>query len=686
MMQCVANGHEIVALANLKPSQASGKDELDSFMYQTVGHDAIHFYADCMDLPLYRREILGSSVLVTADYVVTRDDETEDLLCLLQDVMKNHPDVQAVSVGAILSNYQRIRVEHVCNRLGLISLAYLWRRDQKELLSEMASAGVGAILIKVAAMGLSARHLGKSLAEMFPYLCTMNEQFDLHICGEGGEYETFTLDCPLFKKRIVIDETEIVTHDDAAFAPVAYLKFKKCHLELKSEEETKSANNVVTIPRWEESWDRYEDIVESMQATDSVNAPLFKLSLADSVDCQRTQYNKSNQGEYYSIAGTTAYSNNISESTIADIQDIKEETRQCMQNIERQLQEVDLTWKDVVMMQVYVANMADFGLINQIYKTFFDINPPPRALVGTTLEKPAKLQIDVMARRSSSQDSKQTMHVQGMSYWAPANIGPYSQSVITKELAFIAGQIGMIPNTLDLPQPRSIVSEAALSLRNLENITKVLDMDLEKEVAICYCYVNDQNLLPKARMAWTAYFQSTCPPPTMFIAVTTLPKDALIEWQVMLGVKNSMPDNDDSDEDEKPTKLIDETIPARTTTERSDIMVESQIWSSETMYFAASYATINDDAIPLNSVLDTLLSDIGKSITVFGSGWESVLSIRVFYCTQHDESSCGKLEGAFKQRFVDMAPSAQPTITIVPAIAIGPNAEANLGVCIQAVK
>lgn len=52
-------------------------------------------------------------------------------------------------------------------------MAYLWRRDQKELLSEMASAGVGAILIKVAAMGLSARHLGKSIAEMYPYLCTM---------------------------------------------------------------------------------------------------------------------------------------------------------------------------------------------------------------------------------------------------------------------------------------------------------------------------------------------------------------------------------------------------------------------------------------------------------------------------------------------------------------------------------
>jgi diphthine-ammonia ligase len=56
-------------------------------MYQTVGHDAIHFYAECMDVPLYRREILGSSVLLTPDYIVTRDDETEDLLFLLQDVL-----------------------------------------------------------------------------------------------------------------------------------------------------------------------------------------------------------------------------------------------------------------------------------------------------------------------------------------------------------------------------------------------------------------------------------------------------------------------------------------------------------------------------------------------------------------------------------------------------------------------
>ena len=40
-----------------------------------------------------------------------------------------------------------------CTRLGLVSLAYLWKRDQKELLQEMIESKVHAVLIKVAAMG-----------------------------------------------------------------------------------------------------------------------------------------------------------------------------------------------------------------------------------------------------------------------------------------------------------------------------------------------------------------------------------------------------------------------------------------------------------------------------------------------------------------------------------------------------
>ncbi|TSM77344.1 Diphthine--ammonia ligase [Bagarius yarrelli] len=149
MMQCVAAGHTIVALANLRPAHT---DELDSYMYQTVGHQAIELYAEAMDLPLYRRTIKGSSVDTSREYSPNHADEVEDLYQLLQ-LVKEKEDVEAVSVGAILSDYQRVRVENVCSRLQLQPLAYLWRREQADLLNEMISSGLQAFLIKVAAYG-----------------------------------------------------------------------------------------------------------------------------------------------------------------------------------------------------------------------------------------------------------------------------------------------------------------------------------------------------------------------------------------------------------------------------------------------------------------------------------------------------------------------------------------------------
>lgn len=62
---------------------SSVADELDSYMYQTVGHQAIDLYAEAMDLPLYRRTIQGSSLDTSKNYTKTDGDEVEDLYELL---------------------------------------------------------------------------------------------------------------------------------------------------------------------------------------------------------------------------------------------------------------------------------------------------------------------------------------------------------------------------------------------------------------------------------------------------------------------------------------------------------------------------------------------------------------------------------------------------------------------------
>ena len=61
-------------------------DEIDSYMYQSVGHQAIDLYAEAVGLPLYRRTITGSALVTDKDYSKHPDDEVEDLFLLLQQI------------------------------------------------------------------------------------------------------------------------------------------------------------------------------------------------------------------------------------------------------------------------------------------------------------------------------------------------------------------------------------------------------------------------------------------------------------------------------------------------------------------------------------------------------------------------------------------------------------------------
>lgn len=203
LLHCQQNNHDLVAVANLK--NGGTYEEMDSYMFQTVGLSILPLIAQSLGVELFEGVIKGTPINQSSSYEETLNDETEDLYTVLKSVKDKHTDLEGVSVGAILSNYQRVRVEHVCSRLGLTVLAYLWRRPQDKLLDEMVAAQQASIIIKVAGAGLDPdRHLGKSLAQLRPTLDKLHNLYGAHVCGEGGEFETVTLDSPLYKQRIVL--------------------------------------------------------------------------------------------------------------------------------------------------------------------------------------------------------------------------------------------------------------------------------------------------------------------------------------------------------------------------------------------------------------------------------------------------------------------------------------------------
>ncbi|XP_068802449.1 diphthine--ammonia ligase isoform X8 [Struthio camelus] len=431
MMQCVAAGHQIVALANLRPAESTGQtDELDSYMYQTVGHHAIDLYADAMDLPLYRCFIKGTSVNTGRVYTTCEEDEVEDLYCLLK-LVKDKEGVEGVSVGAILSDYQRVRVEDVCRRLNLQPLAYLWRRNQEILLKEMISSNIQAIIIKVAAFGLDPdKHLGKTLDQMEPFLLELSEKYGVHICGEGGEYETFTLDCPLFKKKIVVDSAKVVVHSADAFAPVAYLHFLELHLENKQGES--SDTFMVSSCSCELSCND-SNILPSSEAGELQTIPpvIWKSNMKhNSLDFTKT-FGSSGK----SLSGYQWFSGFTAHFLPSEGKNAQDAAREAFSALQANMTSEGLKLKDIILVHLYMKSMKDFAVINSAYVTEFDLCPPARVCIETLLPDGVLFCIDCLAHKydiatdDMLHDEKLVMHVQSISHWAPASIGPYSQSV-----------------------------------------------------------------------------------------------------------------------------------------------------------------------------------------------------------------------------------------------------------------
>lgn len=545
MMQCVAAGHRIVALANLRPAHT---DELDSYMYQTVGHQAIELYAEAMDLPLYRRTIQGSSLDTSRNYRPTEGDEVEDLYQLLH-LVKEKEGVEAVSAGAILSDYQRVRVENVCLRLGLQPLAYLWHRDQESLVSEMISSGLHAILIKVAAFGLDPeKHLGKSLAVMEPYLKQLSQKYGVHICGEGGEYETFTLDCPLFKKKIVIDAAETVIHAADAFAPVAYLRFTEMHVENKDSPSQTSISDVVAgaLPHGScPCQSAIDKMTEEVEYADQAEDNQHKFTSNCDLSCQwghdfaPSCSSRSSRGYQWisGINGLQSQDPGIQGQTVA-----------AFTQLQTELDNRGWTMKNIILVHLYVKNMEDCAPLNTVYKEHFDIYPPARVCVQAALPAAQLLQMDCLLHDWTAPpeegrfQQRQVLHVQSLSHWAPANIGPYSTALRVDEVVFCAGQIPLVPCTMQLVNSGASV-QARLSFSHVEKVLEAMISGLTlAHVIQAHCYATRPQDIQTIRAVWESMLRKEEKDlleeheiksvPLLVVVVPALPKDAAVELHV----------------------------------------------------------------------------------------------------------------------------------------------------------
>ncbi|RLV95757.1 Diphthine--ammonia ligase [Spathaspora sp. JA1] len=530
---CLSQGHELVALGNLHPGKPD-QHEIDSFMFQTVGHDIIENYSQCLDVPLYRQAIVGGSTNQNLEYCPTINDEIEDLYLLLSRIKQQHPEIEGVSCGAILSHYQRTRVENVCERLQLTSLTYLWQRGQDELMQEMCNAQIDARIIKVAAIGLNQHHLGKSITELYPTLYKLNQLYDVNICGEGGEFETIVLDCPFFKsKKLQIIEQETVgnSNDD-----VFYLKMK---VKLVNKED-ENFHNLDSPPILEEE---FQDVLALLP--DPKVLDIGNLSLAS---------NAIENVPSLTIVSTPTklYVSNI----VSSKKQLDTQTSDIFSQVKTILSDHGLTINDIQSITLLLSDMSKFGEINKIYGESFSgiYLPPSRICIQTDIKNDIQLSFTALKKIIP----KTGIHIRSRSYWGPQNIGPYSQSILDNQehykLASLSGQIPLIPSSMEL-STNDIKYNSVLSLQHLFRVKNLVNV---KHLASIICFVTDISSVPVVSTCWNEFIDTIEQTPTskkslVTVHVNALPRGAGVEWGGH-SYENVIGMYDDSDDEEDPAE------------------------------------------------------------------------------------------------------------------------------------
>ncbi|KAK2968296.1 hypothetical protein RJ640_016228 [Escallonia rubra] len=375
-------------------------------------------------------------------YTMTPGDEVEDMFILLNEVKQQIPAITAVSSGAIASDYQRLRVESVCSRLGLVSLAYLWKQDQSFLLQEMIKTGISAIFVKVAAIGLDpSKHLGKELSYLKPHLVKLKELYGINVCGEGGEYETLTLDCPLFENaRIVLDEFQILLHSSNSIAPVGILHPLAFHLEHKRETGSMVASNGPKEIHLVRDVQR-----DCLQRCEEKRDPAVVAIDSTEVSRRKLQISKTEKSDAFSVSCWL-------QDTCKTSADLQEDLNVVLKKIELHLMEFNFSWENVLYIHLYIDDMSKFAVANETYVKFItqdkcSFGVPSRSTIELPLLQAGlgRAYLEVLVAK---EQSKRVLHVQSISCWAPSCIGPYSQATLHKEVLHMAGQLGLDPPTM----------------------------------------------------------------------------------------------------------------------------------------------------------------------------------------------------------------------------------------------
>lgn len=210
---------------------------------------------------------------------------------------------------------------------------------------------------------------------------------------------------------------------------------------------------------------------------------------------------------------------------------IKEQSQQCLNNINAILESIGHTMADIVKTTIFLKNISDAEAINEVCGQFFPSYVPARSLVSVAdLPMNALVQIDVVVSHGDGtppqlpEDTRLLVIEANNTVNAPEV--DYSHSVAFSHYNHISGQLPLSPKNNEVVAG-GIKEQVKQCLENIKNIVESVEhvMDDIVKVNIQIKNMDDINIVNEV---YTTFFNHELPARTV-IGVSELPMDALIQ-------------------------------------------------------------------------------------------------------------------------------------------------------------
>ncbi len=196
-------GHELSCLITMMPESS------DSYLFHYPNIAWTDLQSKAIGVPLVKTKLK-----------TVGESEVSELAKAIKKAKEKH-FFEGVVTGGLASVYQKERIEAVCNDAGLKTISPSWMMDPEKYMMNIIKSGFEVMIVGVAAEGLDINWLGRIINEdMIDELKKLNRRFEININFEGGEAETYTLDSPLFNKRIEVQETKKHWFDHYGFLEI----------------------------------------------------------------------------------------------------------------------------------------------------------------------------------------------------------------------------------------------------------------------------------------------------------------------------------------------------------------------------------------------------------------------------------------------------------------------------------